>query len=293
MTRPTESPKGRVVGVDLDDRGWPVFRVSELEDARPAGAEVQGIAVAFQVALDELDQVDYGTNLRGARRDALLKQIGIELEELRREDARDVDWRTRAARKLATITANIRAAFGVPREIIEPDPAATSERYCPYCERKTCARRAARLRGHWVCPDCNGCYPESTAALAAPILESHDPETAPKVHRLKSWPRFFSAILEGSKTFDFRPAADRIFEGGDYLQLHEWDPTCDAGEGIGGTLILPGFTGRELLVQVLSVSIVAGHVRFDAVADGGQFLNLAGRLAILSISLIPPSPEEA
>ena len=46
----------RVVGVSVDGRGWPVFRVSVLEDSSPDGPEVQLLAETFQKALDDLDR---------------------------------------------------------------------------------------------------------------------------------------------------------------------------------------------------------------------------------------------
>jgi uncharacterized protein DUF3850 len=51
-------------------------------------------------------------------------------------------------------------------------------------------------------------------------------------HELKSWPRSFSAVENGTKTFEIR-RADRPFTVGDTLLLREWNP---AGH----------YTGREL-----------------------------------------------
>jgi hypothetical protein len=49
-----------------------------------------------------------------------------------------------------------------------------------------------------------------------------------KVHELKIWPEFFSAIVEEDyrkrKTVEIRNEADRHFEAGDFLYLHEYDP---------------------------------------------------------------------
>lgn len=44
----------RHVGISVD-HGWPVFRVSYLEDPDPDGEEVQRICTAFQAALDLID----------------------------------------------------------------------------------------------------------------------------------------------------------------------------------------------------------------------------------------------
>jgi hypothetical protein len=45
-----------------------------------------------------------------------------------------------------------------------------------------------------------------------------------KTHRVKSWSWFFQAIKDGSKTHDLRKN-DRDYEVGDFLELHEYDPT--------------------------------------------------------------------
>lgn len=55
------------------------------------------------------------------------------------------------------------------------------------------------------------------------------------VHRLKTWPGFFTAVRDGDKTFELR-RNDRDFQTGDLLLLQEWDP-CQ-GDG--------AYTGREL-----------------------------------------------
>lgn len=53
-----DDSRRRLVGISVDIRyghKWPVFRVSDLGDANPDGAEVQSICSAFQKALDLLD----------------------------------------------------------------------------------------------------------------------------------------------------------------------------------------------------------------------------------------------
>lgn len=42
-------------------------------------------------------------------------------------------------------------------------------------------------------------------------------------HDLKTWPRFFGAVMSGAKTFEARKD-DRGFAVGDRLMLREWDP---------------------------------------------------------------------
>lgn len=44
-----------------------------------------------------------------------------------------------------------------------------------------------------------------------------------KTHALKTWPRYFGAVMSGAKTFEARKD-DRGFEVGDRLVLCEWDP---------------------------------------------------------------------
>lgn len=45
-----------------------------------------------------------------------------------------------------------------------------------------------------------------------------------RTHDLKVWPSFFTALLDGTKTFEVR-RNDRDFAVGDVLVLEEWDPT--------------------------------------------------------------------
>jgi len=45
-----------------------------------------------------------------------------------------------------------------------------------------------------------------------------------KWHKLKIWPLYFVAMLEGKKSFELR-RNDRNFKVGDYLILEEWEPS--------------------------------------------------------------------
>ena len=56
-------------------------------------------------------------------------------------------------------------------------------------------------------------------------------------HDLKTWPEYFAAVLDGSKTFELR-SNDRGFSVGDLLRLREWDPETSA------------YTGREVTRSV-------------------------------------------
>lgn len=50
------------------------------------------------------------------------------------------------------------------------------------------------------------------------------------IHELKTWPRFFSAVACGSKTFEVR-RDDREFAPGDILHLREWEPNSERYTG--------------------------------------------------------------
>lgn len=72
-------------------------------------------------------------------------------------------------------------------------------------------------------------------------------------HELKTWPKFFQAILDGRKTFEAR-RNDRGFQEFDRLCLREYDPETEA------------YTGRELSALVTYVmrgpafGVEAAHV---------------------------------
>lgn len=42
-------------------------------------------------------------------------------------------------------------------------------------------------------------------------------------HKLNIWPQYFEAVCSNRKTFEVR-VDDRIFNEGDELELHEWEP---------------------------------------------------------------------
>jgi hypothetical protein len=65
-----------------------------------------------------------------------------------------------------------------------------------------------------------------------------------KTHDLKSWPQFFNPILDGVRTHELR-RNDRGFSVGDYLVLHEFEPTTQQ------------YTGRECKVRITSMTSFA------------------------------------
>ena len=60
-------------------------------------------------------------------------------------------------------------------------------------------------------------------------------------HRLKTWPEFFNATLNGEKKFEVR-RDDRGFSVGDELILCEWDPNLFS---------IGGHTHREIITTII------------------------------------------
>lgn len=60
-------------------------------------------------------------------------------------------------------------------------------------------------------------------------------------HEVKSWPQFFTAIMEGKKTHDLRHN-DRYFNIGDTLFLGEFNPTTGK------------YTGRYCEVEITYIT---------------------------------------
>lgn len=84
-----------------------------------------------------------------------------------------------------------------------------------------------------------------------------------KTHVLKSWPRFFDAVLSGQKKHELRKN-DRNFKVGDLLQLKEFDPETDT------------FTGRE---QIVEITYITSAENPCALSDNG----LTDGFCVLSI----------
>lgn len=71
-----------------------------------------------------------------------------------------------------------------------------------------------------------------------------------QIHRLKTWPSYFAAVVDGSMPFQVR-RNDRDFQVGDKLELREWDPA--KGQ----------YTGRSAFVRVVSIFFPAAFTPDD------------------------------
>jgi len=87
------------------------------------------------------------------------------------------------------------------------------------------------------------------------------------MHKLKSWPEFFQAIVAGKKTHDLRSLLDRELEVGQHLILQEYDPFT--GE----------YTGDEVEVEITYMTDYRTPCAFSSAV-------LAKGYTILSIKLV-------
>ena len=62
----------------------------------------------------------------------------------------------------------------------------------------------------------------------------------PREHAVKIWPEYFTAVKNGTKTFEYR-LNDKQYQVGDVMRLMEWDPKSKA------------FTGEEITRQITFV----------------------------------------
>ena len=88
------------------------------------------------------------------------------------------------------------------------------------------------------------------------------PTPEDNVMDLKIYPVFFAKHLDGSKHYELRSTNDRTFHVGQILRLREYDP------------IIPGYTGRSLLVYVTYVlaeypGIAPGYALLSTERIGG------------------------
>lgn len=65
------------------------------------------------------------------------------------------------------------------------------------------------------------------------------------LHHLKTWPQYFRAVQNGSKPFEIRNNADRDFQVGDFVTLHEWDPSVNRYVGPKITQMITYVTNYE------------------------------------------------
>lgn len=70
-----------------------------------------------------------------------------------------------------------------------------------------------------------------------------------KIHELKVWPRYFRAVLDGSKTFELRKD-DRGFEVGDTLILREFKPGIRDYSGQVPIIKESRYTGRSIKKKI-------------------------------------------
>jgi len=61
-----------------------------------------------------------------------------------------------------------------------------------------------------------------------------------RVHKLQTWPVFFEVVEAGRKRWEYRKN-DRGFKRGDFLELHEYNPTKEI------------YTGSTMTVEVEKV----------------------------------------
>lgn len=61
-----------------------------------------------------------------------------------------------------------------------------------------------------------------------------------KIHEVKTWPKYFGAMWEGDKTFEYRKN-DRDYRKGDIIVSKEWDPETKL------------YTGRNIAAEITYV----------------------------------------
>ena len=81
------------------------------------------------------------------------------------------------------------------------------------------------------------------------------------IHELKTWPEYFSAVMNGTKTFEFRSSFDLDFQVGDTLYLREWDQKTKE------------YSGRVLYVDVPYILRVFDHYAILSLANVRTFFS--------------------
>ena len=89
-----------------------------------------------------------------------------------------------------------------------------------------------------------------------------------KVHKLKTWPKYFKGIKSGEKTFEIRKN-DRDFKEGDILILEEYDPKHKA------------YTGQRAQMKVEYILFPSEEVEIG-IKDGFCIMAIVDNSAIIS-----------
>lgn len=103
-------------------------------------------------------------------------------------------------------------------------------------------------------------------------------------HKLKTWPDFFQAIVDGRKNFEVR-LDDRGFQAGDTVRLREWDPAIRPS---GLSLVDSNYTGREVTAEIGYVLHAVPHVFGSRWADTQPGVNLAGHVVFSLLNVEVP-----
>lgn len=114
-----------------------------------------------------------------------------------------------------------------------------SERRNPRdCPRTNCTGRLlAMLSDDGSCYECDRCTKCGATWWNNPPLPPCAAPSWCRAHDLKTWPKYFEAVLSGAKAFEIRKH-DRPFAVDDMLLLREWDPDAMA------------YTGRSIVRRV-------------------------------------------
>lgn len=103
--------------------------------------------------------------------------------------------------------------------------------------------------------------------LRTPDVEAH--RVLPKVHRVKSWPEQFRAVITGRKRFEMR-RDDRGYQPGDTIELQEFAPEMNQLELVRSHGVPGRLTGRTALYVIGYVSrggpLPAGWCAFDLIS---------------------------
>lgn len=103
--------------------------------------------------------------------------------------------------------------------------------------------------------------------LRTPDVEAH--RALPKVHRVKSWPESFRAVITGRKRFEMR-RDDRGYQQGDTIELQEFAPDLNQLELVRSGGVPGRLTGRTALYVIGYVSrggpLPAGWCAFDLIS---------------------------